>query len=115
MKRYPRKSKPFRETGHYYFTEYGTSPVSLSLAIIEESNISPKKDVKHCHKKGYEFYLTIMGEAILEVEGTDVTLNKKEVIMVEPGEKHFVKKVTKTPFSVVVINTVNKKEDKVVF
>ena len=34
--------------------------------------------------------------------------------MVEPGEKHYVKKILKTPFSVLSISTLKDKTDKVV-
>ena len=112
MKKYPKRSKPLRSSGHHYFTPYGTAPLSLSLATINEKELS-EKDVEHYHKTGYEFYLTLKGEAILNIEGEKVILNKDNVIMVEPKEKHFVEKVLKAPFSVIVVNSVNKEEDKV--
>ena len=56
----------------------------------------------------------IGGDYILEVEGEEITLDKNHLVMVEPGEKHFVKKVIKLPFSCLSICTVKKRGDKVV-
>jgi len=112
MRIIPRKGKPNRAKGHYYFGDYGTTPASISIASInDESEQIP--DRQHYHKKGYEFYVTLQGKGTLEVNGQATTLEENNTVMVEPGEKHSVKGVLETPFLVVIFNTVNEKEDKV--
>jgi len=68
MKILSRKNKPLRKQGHYYFTEYGSSPASVSLVFINDNNLDQTPDRKHYHKKGYEFYVTVQGKGMLDVE-----------------------------------------------
>jgi len=114
MKIFPRKDKTQRGEGNFYFGNYGEIPLGISQTRIDEKNIDKSKDTLHYHKKGTEFYLTTEGKAILEVEGNEVELNENQLVMVEPGEKHYVKMVTVTPFSVISICTTKKPDDKVI-
>jgi len=113
MKIYPRQSKLTKGPGNFFFGDYGEIPISVSLTTINKNNVSKGKDTRHFHKEGHEFYFTIKGKAIIEIEGKEVILDKDCLVMVEPGEKHFVKKVLEMPFSVLTICTVKKKNDKV--
>ena len=114
MKVFPRKDKTERGYGNYYFGDYGKIPIGISQTRIDEENLDKSKDTLHYHKQGIEFYLTTEGVAILEVGGNEVELSRNQLVMVEPGEKHYVKKVTKIPFSVITICTTKKIDDKVV-
>lgn len=114
MKVFPRKDKVKKGPGNFYFGDYGEIPTGISQTTINGENLDISKDTLHYHKEGTEFYLTINGKAILEIEGKDFELNKDQLVMVEPGEKHYVKKVTKIPFSVITICTTKKIDDKVV-
>lgn len=60
------------------------------------------------------FTSPLKGKGIIEVEGKEIVLDNKHLVMIEPGEKHFVKKVIKMPFSVLTICTMKKRGDKVV-
>lgn len=113
MKIYQRQGKSTKGPGNFFFGDYGEIPISVSLTIIGKNNVSKSKDTRHLHKEGHEFYFTIDGKAIIEIEGKEVILDKNHLIMVEPGEKHFVKKILEMPFSVLTICTVKKKSDKV--
>ncbi|OGV88623.1 hypothetical protein A2Z41_02095 [Microgenomates group bacterium RBG_19FT_COMBO_39_10] len=114
MKIFLRKDKKLRDPGNFYFGDYGEIPIGISLTTINEDNLDESKDTKHYHQKGYEFYFTIKGKAIIEIKDKEVVLDKNHLIMVEPGEKHYVKKILKTPFSVLSISTLKDKTDKVV-
>lgn len=114
MKVFPRKDKIQRGAGNFYFGDYGEIPLGISQTRIDDKNFNKSKDTLHYHKKGTEYYLTIEGEAMLEVEGTEVKLNKNQLVMVELGEKHYVKLVTAIPFSAIAICTTKDPGDKVV-
>lgn len=114
MKVYLRQDKKIRGPGNFFFGDYGEISIGVSLTTINKSSVSKSKDTKHFHKEGSEFYFTINGKAILEIEGKEVVLDKDHLVMVEPGEKHYVKKVLEIPFSVLTICTVKKRNDKVI-
>ena len=113
MKIFPRKDKTIRGPGNFYFGDYGEIPIGISQTRIEKENLNESKDTLHYHKQGSEFYLTTEGVATLEIEGKEVELNQTQLVMVEPGEKHYVKNVIKTPFSVISICTTKDPDDKV--
>ena len=114
MKIFPRKDKTVRGLGNFYFGDYGEIPIGISQTRIDTNNLDKSKDTAHYHKKGTEFYFTIEGKAILEVEGNEIELNENQLAMVEPGEKHYVKRVIKNPFSVISICTTKDPDDKVI-
>jgi len=112
MKIYPKQSKTDRRSADFYFGNYGEIPIAISSATINKSGIIGDK--LHYHKKGYEFYLTTQGAGLLEIEGKEVELTEKKLVMVEPGEKHKIKSATKTPFSFIAIVNIKNKNDKCV-
>lgn len=114
MKVYLRQDKTQRGPGNFFYGDYGEIPIGLSYTTIDKNNLSRSKDTEHYHKEGYEFYYTIKGKGIIEIEGKEAVLDNKHLVMVEPGEKHYVKKVLKMPFSVLTVCTTKEKEDKVV-
>lgn len=110
MRIYPKQSKTDRASDDFYFGNYGEIPIAISSATINENGVVDDK--LHYHKKGYEFYLTIQGSGLLEIEGKKVELNQEIFVMVEPGEKHKIKSAIKTPFSFIVISDIKDKDDK---
>jgi len=110
MKIYPKRSKTDRVSDDFYFGDYGEIPIAISSATINENGVVGDK--LHCHKKGYEFYLTIQGSGLLEIEGKEVELNQEIFVMVEPGEKHRIKSTIKTPFSFIAISNIKDIDDK---
>lgn len=112
MKIFPKQTKTDRESSDFYFGNYGEIPIGISSATILD--VGTSNDLLHYHKKSHEFYLTIKGAGILEIEGVEYMLDENHLLMVEPGEKHKVKAATKTPFSFIAITTVKNKDDKVV-
>jgi mannose-6-phosphate isomerase-like protein (cupin superfamily) len=110
MKIYPKRSKTDRASDDFYFGNYGEIPIAISSATINENGVVGDK--LHYHKKGYEFYLTIQGSGLLEIEGKEVELDQDVLAMVEPGEKHKIKSAIKTPFSFIAISNIKDKDDK---
>lgn len=101
MKNFPKQSKTERQFNHFYFGNYGEIPLGISSVTINEDEFVDDK--LHYHKKGIEFYLTTKGEGVIEIEGKEFLMNGENLIMVEAGEKHRIKKVTSNPFSFIVI------------
>jgi len=114
MKVYPKCVKRERESGNFYFGNYGEIPLGISFSTVGEGSPSEINDTLHYHKESSEFYLALRGKGILEVNGEDVSLDPSSLVMVEPGEKHRVKKAVKKPFSWLTVATVKKRDDKVI-
>jgi len=111
MKIVPKQQKPNREPGNYFYGDYGEIPVGISYA-----EVTPKDEIQdrnHYHKKGHEYYFVIQGKGILNVEGKEVLLEHNNLVMLDPGEKHFLKKAIETPFHYFVACSVDDKNDKV--
>ncbi len=56
-------------------------PISLGFA-------NQGIDEPHLHRRMTEIYLMARGTAVLQVEGSTVTLGPDEIIVIEPGEAH---------------------------
>ena len=114
MKIFPRKEKVIRGPGNFYFGDYDGISIGISETRINKDNLAKSKDTLHYHKQGNEFYLTTEGMAVIEIEGKEIELNPNRLIMVESGEKHYIKKVIKIPFCVIAICTTKDPNDKVI-
>lgn len=68
------------------------SPLAIARAVTKDVLESEKL---HSHEKACEYYIFLKGKAKLEVEGKIVTAVADDVILIEPGEKHKIKKVAK--------------------
>lgn len=109
MKIYPKTPKA--NPGHFYFGNYGE--IDLGFSYVHEEKIGPFQDPLHSHQKGTEYYWTIQGEGLLEVDGNLGSLTPNQLVAVEPGEKHRIHSVIQAPFQVLVICTVKEKGDKI--
>ena len=58
------------------------------LSIIEEEVPPGGYEVKHYHKKSKQFFYIIEGEATIEIDGSQNTLNNNEGIYIEAGIEH---------------------------
>lgn len=81
MKRY--KSKEY-EKDCRICGDFNNAPLQIARAV---TNKVLERETSHSHK-GYEFYLFIRGKAEIEVNGEIISVEKGDVILVEPGEKH---------------------------
>jgi len=99
-------------SGYYYFGDYGEIPVGISYTEFQDVS-QIVEDKKHYHKESSEYYIVFKGELQLEISDKTYTVDENQMIMVEPGEIHYVKAVTKTPLSTITFATVKKEGDKV--
>jgi len=68
------------------------SPLQINCA--ERKRLYPREKY-HFHKDFCEYYLVLNGLLVLKVDGTEITIKKDQMIMLEPGEKHKVVSVGK--------------------
>lgn len=113
MQIFERQTKKNRGSGNYFFGDYGEIPIGISQIRINEAESQNFIDPVHFHKMGTEYYLTIEGTGVIEIEGQEVELNEKQMVMVEPGEKHAVKRIFKTPLTIICFCTTKDPNDKV--
>jgi mannose-6-phosphate isomerase-like protein (cupin superfamily) len=70
------------------------------------SNPPNTDSVEHCHADSTELFLVVDGEGSLVVEGVEVPMSRSDVLIVEPGEFHFVRSGS-TPFHLFCVVTPN--------
>src|SRR5688572_10418326 len=86
------------------------SPLAIGLGLRTE--VGPD-EVRH-HHPYREYYVVLEGTAELDVEGTLVTLHPNTVIMVEPGERHWIVAVGESGARWVVIKERSEPDTKYV-
>lgn len=63
--------------------------------------------VEHCHADAIELFLAVDGEGSVVVEGVEVPLSRSDVLIVEPGEYHFVRRNGPKPLHLLAVVTPN--------
>ena len=76
---------------HLICGHWNGSPVEIG--VTRTLTAPPLSEVEHGHEY-HEYYIVLEGEAELRVEGHSVPLRAGTVVMVEPGERHFVASVS---------------------
>jgi quercetin dioxygenase-like cupin family protein len=112
MHLFPRKAKATPNS--YYFGEFDDNPLapfSISLAHFKQSSYTT--EAKHYHTHNQKVFITLSGEAVLEVNGEEVTLTPENMIQVEPGEIHRVLRIVSQEVSFIVV-LAKKENDKVI-
>jgi mannose-6-phosphate isomerase-like protein (cupin superfamily) len=77
----------------------GAGPVrsyAYSPGVVEDS-------VEHCHAESIELFLAVEGEGSVVVEGVDVPMSRSDVLIVEPGEYHFVRRNGPKPLHLLAV------------
>ena len=85
-----------------------TAPVKCPVLPMQATEFAvftqQAKQSRHCHMVGTEIYTVIEGKMTIEVEGTDYTLSRGDVIIVRPGAFHEVRRVEEFLCYVITIN-----------
>lgn len=83
------------------------APARVSIATFDTNFAG---EPLHYSTGQQKLYITHSGEAILEVEGQEVTMTPANMIVVRSGEKHRILRViTKIQFTVVMMGPINDK------
>jgi len=86
----------------------GGGPVrsyAFSAGAIEDSP-------EHCHADSIELFVAVEGEGSVVVDGVEVPLSRSDVLIVEPGEYHFVRRNGPKPLHVLAVVTPNLDDTK---
>lgn len=113
MKIFPQKQKNNNCKDAYYFGEYGEIGVGFSLTRV----LSPEDnflDKRHIHQTADEYYLLIEGQAMFEVNDKEIIVNENTLLLVEKGEAHKLKTVTKYPCVIISVTTEKEVGEKIV-
>lgn len=65
----------------------GDGPVRAYSFATAPNADSPE----HCHARSTEIFLVVKGSGSLVVEGSEVRISKGDVVILDPGEFHFVR------------------------
>ena len=66
-----------------------TAPVHDSTFSLARSVLtSSGRVVRHFHRDSREAYVILRGAATMVIDGTSLTIEEGDVILVEPGERH---------------------------
>ncbi len=85
------------------------APARVSVATFDQDFAG---EPLHYSKGQKKLYITHSGEAVIEVNGKEVSMTPEQMIVVNPGEQHRVLRViTRISFTVVMMGPIN---DKVV-
>jgi mannose-6-phosphate isomerase-like protein (cupin superfamily) len=77
----------------------GGGPVrsyAYSPGVVDDS-------VEHCHAESIELFLAVDGEGSVVVEGVEVPMSRSDVLIVEPGEYHFVRRNGANPLHLLAV------------
>lgn len=95
--------------GGFYGQPEDDNPAPARVSIATFNTDFPGEPL-HYSTGQDKLYITNSGEAILEVEGQEVTMKSESMIIVKAGEKHRVLRVlTKIQFTVVMLGPINDK------
>jgi mannose-6-phosphate isomerase-like protein (cupin superfamily) len=82
----------------------GICPVLLTrdteLALFNQT----AKQTRHCHQRGTEIYDLLQGTMTIEVEGIDYTLRPGDMIIVNPGAFHQIRRQGEFLCRVITVN-----------
>jgi mannose-6-phosphate isomerase-like protein (cupin superfamily) len=96
--------------GQIWFLDKHNDIGPLTMAYrCGDSVVAPR----HYHRTTYEYFLVLSGQATLEVNGYEIRLRPRSVVIVEPEEIHCLKDAT-DDFGVILIMDKYIPHDKVV-
>jgi len=82
------QTKVFKNSAVCIATEYPMDDEDINGAVIELKGRYPEKG-RAVNLECKEMAYIIKGSGKIEVEGKTIELNKKDLILIEPGEKFF--------------------------
>lgn len=103
-KLYPGKEEPATSVHWQPPAASAQCPVLLmkdtELALFDQT----AKQTRHCHKRGTEIYELLEGRMTIEVEGTDYMLTPGDMIIVNPGSFHQIRREGEFLCRVITVN-----------
>ena len=70
----------------------GKCPVQVTKGVESATFTQLAKQTRHCHEIGTEIYLLLQGKMTIEVEGIEYHMTEGDMIVVNPGSFHEVRR-----------------------
>ncbi|MBB3109995.1 mannose-6-phosphate isomerase-like protein (cupin superfamily) [Paenibacillus phyllosphaerae] len=86
----------------------------LQQSVIHELMPPGTQEVRHYHREATQFFFVLHGEAVMEIEGEEITLNAQEGIEVQRGLCHCIHNRSQLPVEFLVISNPTTKGDRVI-
>jgi mannose-6-phosphate isomerase-like protein (cupin superfamily) len=83
------------------------------LTVLHERMPPGTREVRHFHRRAFQFFFVLSGVATLEIDGTRHTLHPQEGAEVEPGKMHQMMNLSDQAVEYLVISQPNSREDRV--
>jgi quercetin dioxygenase-like cupin family protein len=76
--------KNIRQQKQWIFND-GSLPIQMRIMIADEI-----QSVEHIHKTMVEYFYLIEGQMLISIEGNNHQLERGDLVVVEPGERHHI-------------------------
>ena len=83
------------------------------LSVIEERMPPGTSETPHYHSRAQQFFYLLTGEALLEVNGTEVRLSPREGLHIPAGATHRITNASEEPIEFLVISEPQSHGDRV--
>lgn len=84
-----------------------------ALSVIQEMMPPGTQEVKHRHAITQQFFYILKGQAVFEVEGKEIIINKEEGIHIKANLVHQIKNKTDSPIEFIVISQPHSHGDRI--
>jgi mannose-6-phosphate isomerase-like protein (cupin superfamily) len=74
------------------------------LSVIAEQMPHGTAEVRHYHARSQQFFWILAGEAVMEVDGSEIRLSAGEGLHIHPGTPHQIRSGSKEPVQFLVIS-----------
>src|SRR5262249_13483002 len=84
------------------------------LSVIEECMPPGTSEVRHYHEKAQQVFYVLSGEAMMELEGRQISLSTGSGIHIRPGNRHQIRNLSSSPVRFLVVSEPPSHGDRVV-
>ncbi len=75
------------------------------MSVIHERMPAHTSEIRHYHSKSSQFFFILSGEAVMELEGERIMLNRHEGLEIKPGHSHRMNNCTDGEIEFIVISS----------
>lgn len=86
---------------------------SEEMTIVEEKIAPGIKEIKHYHERAWQFFYILSGSGTINIDGSNIELNKNDSIEVPPLAVHQLYNDSNTDLQFLIISKPNSYNDRV--